>query len=266
MLVAPGDPSSPRSAPTRPSTSTSRASAGAPTVPYAGDARGPRRAPRQGAREQARSSSTSPTPTTRWAAGTPPPPSPALDAVPDGTLLDRSTRPTSTSPPTASRPPIDATDPRVIRMRTFSKGYGLAGLRVGYAIGARGPDPAFDKVRNHFGVGRIAQAGALAALPTSRGSRRSAQGRRRPRPHRPIARENGLAPCPPPPTSSPSTAAATAPSPAPCSTAHRPRRLRPDALRRPARPLHPHLLRDRGRSRHPRRSPARSARRRVTLR
>ncbi len=49
-------------------------------------------------------------------------------------------------------------------MRTFSKGYGLAGLRVGYGIGAPDLIRAFDKVRNHFGVGRIAQAGALAAL------------------------------------------------------------------------------------------------------
>jgi histidinol-phosphate aminotransferase len=49
-------------------------------------------------------------------------------------------------------------------MRTFSKGYGLAGLRVGYAMGAEDLIRSFDKVRNHFGLGRIAQAGALAAL------------------------------------------------------------------------------------------------------
>ncbi|MCB5199824.1 pyridoxal phosphate-dependent aminotransferase [Loktanella sp. TSTF-M6] len=55
-------------------------------------------------------------------------------------------------------------DARVIRMRTFSKGYGLAGLRVGYALGARDLIAAFDRVRNHFGVGRVAQAAALAAL------------------------------------------------------------------------------------------------------
>jgi len=66
--------------------------------------------------------------------------------------------------PDGIAPPIDATDPRVIRMRTFSKGYGMAGLRVGYAIGHADLIRAFDKVRNHFGVGRIAQAGALAAL------------------------------------------------------------------------------------------------------
>jgi histidinol-phosphate aminotransferase len=52
----------------------------------------------------------------------------------------------------------------VIRFRTFSKGYGMAGLRVGYALCAPELARAFDKIRNHFGMGRIAQAGALAAL------------------------------------------------------------------------------------------------------
>ncbi|MEM1075603.1 MAG: pyridoxal phosphate-dependent aminotransferase [Pseudomonadota bacterium] len=55
-------------------------------------------------------------------------------------------------------------DPRVIRLRTFSKAYGLAGARVGYAIGAPALIAAFNKVRNHFGMNRSAQEGALAAL------------------------------------------------------------------------------------------------------
>lgn len=66
--------------------------------------------------------------------------------------------------PAGTVPEIAVDDPRVIRMRTFSKGYGLAGLRVGYAIGAVPLVAAFDRVRNHFGLGRVAQAGALAAL------------------------------------------------------------------------------------------------------
>ena len=60
--------------------------------------------------------------------------------------------------------PLDFQDPRIIRMRTFSKAYGLAGARVGYAIGPEKLIATFNKVRNHFGVGRAAQAGALAAL------------------------------------------------------------------------------------------------------
>ncbi len=59
---------------------------------------------------------------------------------------------------------IDPQDPRVIRMRTFSKAHGMAGARVGYAIGAADLIRRFDLIRNHFGMTRIAQAGALAAL------------------------------------------------------------------------------------------------------
>ena len=66
--------------------------------------------------------------------------------------------------PAGTEPAISPDDPRVIRMRTFSKGYGMAGLRVGYAIAAMPLIKAFNKVRNHFGVGRLAQAGAIAAL------------------------------------------------------------------------------------------------------
>ncbi len=61
-------------------------------------------------------------------------------------------------------PGIAVDNPQVIRMRTFSKAYGMAGARVGYGIGAPGLITAFNKVRNHFGMARISQAGALAAL------------------------------------------------------------------------------------------------------
>ena len=61
-------------------------------------------------------------------------------------------------------PVIDPDDPRVLRFRTFSKAHGMAGLRVGYAFGAPEVVAAFDRVRNHFGVNRVAQAGALASL------------------------------------------------------------------------------------------------------
>jgi histidinol-phosphate aminotransferase len=40
----------------------------------------------------------------------------------------------------------------------------MAGARIGYAIGPAAAIGAFDKVRLHFGVNRIAQAGALASL------------------------------------------------------------------------------------------------------
>lgn len=61
-------------------------------------------------------------------------------------------------------PPLDTSDPHVIRLRTFSKAYGMAGLRVGYAIAHRDIITGLNKIRNHFAVNRVAQAGALAAL------------------------------------------------------------------------------------------------------
>ena len=54
--------------------------------------------------------------------------------------------------------------PNIVRTRTFSKAYGLAGARVGYVISTPGTAQAFDKIRNHFGMNRLATAGALAAL------------------------------------------------------------------------------------------------------
>ncbi|HTX62723.1 MAG TPA: histidinol-phosphate transaminase [Acidimicrobiales bacterium] len=49
-------------------------------------------------------------------------------------------------------------------LRTFSKAYGLAGLRVGYAVGAPQLIVEIDKVLTPFGVNRLAQVAALASL------------------------------------------------------------------------------------------------------
>ncbi|MBL0371119.1 pyridoxal phosphate-dependent aminotransferase [Rhizobium sp. KVB221] len=54
--------------------------------------------------------------------------------------------------------------PNVIRTRTFSKAYGLAGSRIGYVIAHADTARAFDKIRNHFGLNRIGVAAAIAAL------------------------------------------------------------------------------------------------------
>lgn len=59
---------------------------------------------------------------------------------------------------------IDPKNPQVIRMRTFSKGYGMAGVRIGYAIGSKELIKSFDKIRNHFGINIIGQRAALVAL------------------------------------------------------------------------------------------------------
>ncbi|GGO30682.1 histidinol-phosphate aminotransferase [Gemmobacter aquaticus] len=119
-----------------------------------------------------------------------------LDRIPDGSLLVLDEAYVELAPE-GTAAPIMADDPRVIRMRTFSKGYGMAGLRVGYALAAPGLAAAFNKVRNHFGVGRVAQAGALAALADQDwlahvrervDASRAAIAR--------IAKENGLTPLP----------------------------------------------------------------------
>ncbi len=66
--------------------------------------------------------------------------------------------------PADAMPPFDISNPNVLRYRTFSKAYGMAGARIGYAIGEAGVIKGFDKIRNHFGINRTAQLGALAAL------------------------------------------------------------------------------------------------------
>ena len=73
--------------------------------------------------------------------------------------------------PASAAFPIHADDPRVIRMRTFSKAHGMAGARIGYAVAPSRTIAGLDRIRNHFGVNRIAQA-------------RCARVARRPRVHR----------------------------------------------------------------------------------
>src|SRR6202007_864851 len=54
--------------------------------------------------------------------------------------------------------------PNLLLMRTFSKIFGLAGLRLGYGIGNPELIAALEKIRQPFNINSIAQAGALAAL------------------------------------------------------------------------------------------------------
>lgn len=54
--------------------------------------------------------------------------------------------------------------PNLIISRTFSKAYGLAGLRVGYAIAHEQITDMMNRVRQPFNVNSIAQAAAVAAL------------------------------------------------------------------------------------------------------
>ncbi len=86
-----------------------------------------------------------------------------VDALPEQTLLilDEAYGETAFE---GTLPPIEPTRPNVLRLRTFSKAYGLAGLRCGYAFGHEDLVAPFEKVRNHFGVNVMAQKAAIAAL------------------------------------------------------------------------------------------------------
>ncbi|SDW15007.1 histidinol-phosphate aminotransferase [Ruegeria halocynthiae] len=120
----------------------------------------------------------------------------AMDALPEGCLLVLDEAYVECAPE-GTAAPVAADDPRLVRMRTFSKGYGMAGARVGYAIGAPDLILAFNKVRNHFGMNRVAQAGALAALKDQEWlalvQQRIIEARAR---INRTARENGLIPLP----------------------------------------------------------------------
>jgi histidinol-phosphate aminotransferase len=54
--------------------------------------------------------------------------------------------------------------PNLVLLRTFSKAYGLAGLRVGYGLVSEAVAQAVERVRAPFNVNSVAQAAALAAL------------------------------------------------------------------------------------------------------
>jgi histidinol-phosphate aminotransferase len=57
-----------------------------------------------------------------------------------------------------------AFEDRLIRLRTFSKAYGMAGARIGYALSTESNIRTFAKIRLHYGINRNAQIGALASL------------------------------------------------------------------------------------------------------
>ena len=54
--------------------------------------------------------------------------------------------------------------PNLVLVRTFSKAYGLAGVRVGYSVSHPEVADALNRIRPAFNVSNVAQAGAMAAL------------------------------------------------------------------------------------------------------
>ncbi len=69
--------------------------------------------------------------------------------------------------------------PHMVVTRTFSKIYGLAGLRVGYAVCSPAVREALEKVKLPFNVNRLGQVAALAALEDEEHVERSREANRR---------------------------------------------------------------------------------------
>jgi histidinol-phosphate aminotransferase len=89
-----------------------------------------------------------------------------LDAVPRNVLvvLDEAYREFVREPETPDCIEMYRDRPNVVVLRTFSKAYGLAGFRVGYAIGHPPVIAAIRKCALPFGVSEVAQAAAVASL------------------------------------------------------------------------------------------------------
>ncbi|MEJ8278793.1 histidinol-phosphate transaminase [Pseudonocardia spirodelae] len=89
-----------------------------------------------------------------------------LGAVPSDVLvvLDEAYTEYVTDPDAVSGRPLLDSHPNLVVLRTFSKAYRMAGLRVGYALASEEVATALRKVAPPFGVSSVAQAGAIAAL------------------------------------------------------------------------------------------------------
>lgn len=89
-----------------------------------------------------------------------------LDAVPDDLLVvvDEAYREFDTAAESPDGVRIAQSQPNVLALRTLSKAYGLAGLRVGYAVGDEPVINALRKVAIPFALNALAQAAAIAAL------------------------------------------------------------------------------------------------------
>jgi histidinol-phosphate aminotransferase len=88
-----------------------------------------------------------------------------LNDSPETTILiDEAYHEYVDDPAYATAVPLAMQNPRVVVARTFSKVYGMAGMRVGYAIGDAATLKAMDAFTLDLGVNHLAAAGALAGL------------------------------------------------------------------------------------------------------
>jgi histidinol-phosphate aminotransferase len=95
-----------------------------------------------------------------------------LEALPERVvvLLDEALRDYATAEPLDATLALLADHPRLLVFRTFSKAWGLAGLRTGYAIGGPGAEPLLEQLEPPLGLNELAQAGALEALRNAAGT------------------------------------------------------------------------------------------------
>jgi histidinol-phosphate aminotransferase len=91
-----------------------------------------------------------------------------LRGLPEGValLLDESLIEFADAQPTSASLTLLEKYPSLLVFRSFSKAWGLAGLRVGYAIGAPGSQELLAELEPDLGVSEVSQAGALEALRT----------------------------------------------------------------------------------------------------
>jgi histidinol-phosphate aminotransferase len=89
-----------------------------------------------------------------------------LTELPDhvGVLLDESLVEFADAQPIDSSLRLLESNPRLLVFRSFSKAWGLAGLRCGYAVGAPGAEDLLAELEPDLGVSEISQAGALESL------------------------------------------------------------------------------------------------------
>jgi histidinol-phosphate aminotransferase len=81
-----------------------------------------------------------------------------------GVLLDESLVEFADAQPIDSSLSLLERNPRLLVFRSFSKAWGLAGLRCGYAVGGPGAEDLLAELEPDLGVSEISQAGALESL------------------------------------------------------------------------------------------------------
>jgi histidinol-phosphate aminotransferase len=89
-----------------------------------------------------------------------------LKGLPEGiaVLLDEALVDFADAQPTDASLQLLEEHPRLLVFRSFSKAWGLAGLRVGYAVGGPGSEELLAELEPDLGVSELSQAGALEAL------------------------------------------------------------------------------------------------------